>query len=42
MGATIVSAPSGYPEYPLPGYYALFFKDPEGMKHEIVCAGHGA
>jgi len=38
IGATIVSPPREYPEYTPPGYYALFFKDPEGMKYEIVCA----
>jgi hypothetical protein len=24
-------------EYTPAGYYALFFKDPEGIKYEIVC-----
>jgi catechol 2,3-dioxygenase-like lactoylglutathione lyase family enzyme len=37
IGATIVSPPREYPEYTPPGYYALFFKDPEGIKYEIVC-----
>jgi catechol 2,3-dioxygenase-like lactoylglutathione lyase family enzyme len=37
IGATIVSPPREYPEYTPPGYYALFFKDPEGLKYEIVC-----
>lgn len=37
IGATIVSSPREYPEYTPPGYYALFFKDPEGIKYEIVC-----
>jgi catechol 2,3-dioxygenase-like lactoylglutathione lyase family enzyme len=37
IGATIVSPPRVYPEYTPPGYYALFFKDPEGIKYEIVC-----
>jgi catechol 2,3-dioxygenase-like lactoylglutathione lyase family enzyme len=37
IGATIVAAPREYPEYVPPGYYALFFKDPEGIKYEIVC-----
>jgi hypothetical protein len=37
MGATIVSAPREYPEYVPAGYYALFFKDQEGIKDEIVC-----
>ncbi len=38
IGATIVTPPREYPEYTPPGYYALFFKDPEGIKYEIVCA----
>lgn len=37
IGATIVSPPREYPEYVPPGYYALFFKDLEGIKYEIVC-----
>ena len=32
IGATIVSPPREYPEYSPPGYYALFFKDLEGIK----------
>ena len=36
IGATIVSPPREYPEYTPPGYYALFFKDLEGIKYEIV------
>lgn len=36
IGATIVSRPQIYPEYG-PNYYALFFKDLEGIKYEIVC-----
>jgi catechol 2,3-dioxygenase-like lactoylglutathione lyase family enzyme len=36
-GATIVSPPREYPEYTPPGYYAVFFKDLEGIKYEIVC-----
>lgn len=39
IGATIVAAPREYPEYTPPGYYALFFKDLEGIKYELVCAG---
>ncbi len=39
IGATIVTPPREYPEYTPPGYYALFFKDPEGIKYEIVCCG---
>ena len=36
IGATIVAPPREYPEYTPPGYYALFFKDLEGIKYEIV------
>ena len=36
IGAKIVKEPVFYPEYG-PNYYALFFKDPEGIKYEIVC-----
>jgi len=36
IGAVIVSAPRDYPEYRPTGYYALFFKDPDGIKYEIV------
>jgi catechol 2,3-dioxygenase-like lactoylglutathione lyase family enzyme len=39
IGATIVTPPREYPEYTPRGYYALFFKDPEGIKYEIVCSG---
>ena len=38
IGTTIVSPPREYPEYTPPGYYALFFKDPDGIKYEIVHA----
>ena len=41
IGATIVSPPREYPEYTPPGYYAFFFKDPEGIKCEITCAEQG-
>jgi catechol 2,3-dioxygenase-like lactoylglutathione lyase family enzyme len=37
IGATIVTPPKEYPEYTPAGYYALFFKDLEGIKYEIVC-----
>jgi len=37
IGAVIVSAPRIYPEYTPQPYYALFFKDLEGIKYEIVC-----
>src|SRR6059058_3679676 len=40
IGATIVSLPRDYPEYTPPGYYALFFKDVDGIKYEIVCTKH--
>ena len=35
--ATIVSPPREYPEYIPANYYAFYFKDPEGIKYEIVC-----
>ena len=41
IGATIVCPPREYPQYSPPGYYAVFFKDPEGIKYEIVCARYG-
>jgi catechol 2,3-dioxygenase-like lactoylglutathione lyase family enzyme len=40
IGAKIVSPPREYPEYTPPGYYALYFKDLEGIKYEIVCTKH--
>lgn len=40
IGATIVSPPREYPDYVPPGYYAVFFKDPDGIKYEVVCHGH--
>ena len=36
IGAKIVSPPREYPEYTPAGYYALYFKDLEGIKYEIV------
>jgi catechol 2,3-dioxygenase-like lactoylglutathione lyase family enzyme len=36
IGAEIVSPPREYPEYTPAGYYALYFKDLEGVKYEIV------
>lgn len=36
IGAVIVSPPREYPEYKPAGYYALFFKDLEGIKYEVV------
>ena len=38
IGATIVTPPREYPEYTPPGYYAVFFKDPDGFKYEVVHA----
>ena len=37
IGATIVQPPREYTEYTPAGYYALYFKDLEGIKYEIVC-----
>ena len=34
-GATILDSPREYPEY-VPGYYAVFFTDPDGVKLELV------
>jgi len=36
LGAHIISPPRYYPEYTPAGYYAVFFKDPHGIKYEIV------
>jgi hypothetical protein len=36
IDANIVSAPRSYPEYD-PDYYAVYFKDLEGIKYEVVC-----
>lgn len=36
IGAVIVTPPREYPEYTPPSYYAVFFKDLEGIKYEIV------
>ncbi len=35
FGGTILDPPREYPEY-VPGYYALFFADPDGIKLELV------
>lgn len=35
IGATILDAPAEYPKYG-PGYYAVFFADPDGLKLEYV------
>jgi catechol 2,3-dioxygenase-like lactoylglutathione lyase family enzyme len=42
IGAVIVSSPREYPQYSPAGYYAFFFKDPEGIKYEIVTHGESA
>ncbi len=34
-GVTVLDPPREYPEY-VPGYYAVFFADPDGMKLELV------
>ncbi len=39
IGADIVDKPRFYTEYS-PDYYAVFFKDPENIKYEIVCNVH--
>ena len=36
---TIVAAPREYPEYTPEGYYAVYFKDPDGIKYEVVSTG---
>ena len=35
IGATILDPPADYPRYG-PGYYAVFFSDPDGLKLEYV------
>lgn len=42
IGATIASAPREYPEYTPAGYYPFYFKDPEGIKYEIVSIDRSA
>lgn len=37
IGVTGLTTPREYPEYTPTGYYAIYFKDPEGIKYEIVC-----
>ncbi len=34
-GQSILDAPCEYPEY-VPGYYAMCFSDPDGIKLELV------
>lgn len=38
--AFAITSPRESPEYKPPGYYALFFKDLEGIKYEIVTHSH--
>lgn len=35
MGAVVLDPPAEYPHY-APGYYAVFFADPDGLKIEFV------
>ena len=35
FGGAIIDPPREYPEY-VPGYYAVFFADPDGIKLELV------
>jgi catechol 2,3-dioxygenase-like lactoylglutathione lyase family enzyme len=35
LGVPILDAPAAYPQY-APGYYAVFFADPDGLKLEYV------
>ena len=37
-GVTVLDAPAEYPQYE-PGYYAVFFLDPDGIKLEVVHIG---
>lgn len=36
IGATITHPPQEFPDYTPAGYYAVFFKDPDGIKFEVV------
>ena len=38
IGARIDIPPREFPEFTPAGYYAVFFRDPDGIKYEIVCA----
>jgi catechol 2,3-dioxygenase-like lactoylglutathione lyase family enzyme len=38
IGANIVDGPCQFPQHGS-DYYAVFFKDPDGIKYEIVCSG---
>jgi len=41
-GVPLLDAPREYPDY-VPGYYAVFFTDPDGVKLELVhIPGYGA
>jgi catechol 2,3-dioxygenase-like lactoylglutathione lyase family enzyme len=39
-GGKNIEGPKIWPEYS-PGYYALFFEDPDGNKLEVCCRGSG-
>jgi catechol 2,3-dioxygenase-like lactoylglutathione lyase family enzyme len=39
IGAEVVIPPREFPEYTPSGYYALFFKDPDGIRYEVVTHG---
>ncbi len=36
LGVDVVIPPRAFPEYTPAGYYALHFRDPEGLRYEIV------
>ncbi|MCE2969091.1 MAG: VOC family protein [Burkholderiales bacterium] len=36
IGAVVDIPPREFPEYSPPGYYALFLRDPDGLRYEIV------
>ncbi|KAF8975624.1 hypothetical protein BGZ46_008978 [Entomortierella lignicola] len=38
-GSVILDKPAEYPQYS-PGYYAVFFTDPDGVKLELVYCSH--
>jgi catechol 2,3-dioxygenase-like lactoylglutathione lyase family enzyme len=38
IGANVVDGPGLFPQHGS-DYYAVFFKDPDGIKYEIVCSG---
>jgi len=39
ISATVLDPPAEYPQY-APGYYAVFFADPDGLKFEFVHMPH--